>query len=77
MTATSSPPITTVKVTCGANSRDVAPGQTVGQVRKAMTDTMNIPKDAAARVGGNVVDGATVLKSGDQLEFVKPSGVKG
>ena len=72
----------TVKVTCGSNGADHSNliGITVAAARKCLAETMNIPKDADAYVGGQAIEKKeeknVTLKQGDELEFIKEDGQK-
>lgn len=68
-----------VRVIHGANERyfDHLSGKTVGSVRKSLRDAFNIPGDASALIDGKEVGDEFILQSGQNLEFVKQSGVKG
>lgn len=52
-------------------------GKSVGHVRKKLRDVFNISNEAEALIAGESVNDEYVLTEGDQLEFVKSSGVKG
>ncbi|MFC1622382.1 hypothetical protein ACFL1Y_00080 [Patescibacteria group bacterium] len=68
----------TVKIIFGGNSKtDEIVGKKVSDAKKMFAQILNIPKNAKARVNGVVVKGNQVLKAGDKLEFIKPSGRKG
>jgi len=67
-----------IKVVCGANSQEVeVAGKSIGEVRKLLGETLNIPKDAKPVISGDNVSDNYVIKPGDTLEFIKPSGEKG
>lgn len=70
---------TMVNVSCGAASSNFpVVGKTVGQVRDFYREILNIGFDAKAILNGeNEVDNTTILKTGDNLEFIRPAGVKG
>ena len=67
----------TVVVICGANKENVAPGQTIAQVREGLGDALNIPEDAMVLVSGDRMEDTYRLQEGDQVEFIRPSGDKG
>ena len=69
----------TIKVVCGANSREVALERdfSVKDLREIFSNDLGILKDARTFVSGNQVPSNYVLRPGEQLEFVKPSGQKG
>jgi hypothetical protein len=68
-----------VTVTCGANTQPLESldGMTVGELRNRLEDVMNIPNPAQVVVGGCVVNNDYVVKAGDNVEFIKPAGIKG
>lgn len=71
-------PIGSVKLVCGANTQEAAvAGRTVNDIRRDFGEVLNIPPDAQAIISGDNVQGVYVLRSGDTLEFLKPSGTKG
>jgi hypothetical protein len=57
-------------------SADLA-GKSVNEIRGMLEQALNIDPSATPVVDGNQVPGDYVLKNGDVLEFVKPSGTKG
>jgi hypothetical protein len=67
-----------VRVIHGSNDRYYPlNGKNVGDVRKGLKDSFNIPGDAIAEVDGKTVNDEFILESGMSLEFSKISGVKG
>jgi len=52
-------------------------GKTVGQVKAAMAQVMNIPTNAGAVIGSKRVTDDTIIEKGQQVEFIKEAGVKG
>lgn len=52
-------------------------GKTVGDVRKGLKDTFNLPGDANAEVDGKQVGDDFILGAGQNLEFSKAAGTKG
>jgi len=68
-----------VTIMCGVNSlpTDKAVGMSVGDIRKKYRDTLSIPNGARAILDGKPVDDETVVRSGQELEFVKETGEKG
>jgi len=52
-------------------------GKTVGDVRKGLKDTFNLPGDALAEIDGKTVGDDFILGAGQNLEFSKASGTKG
>jgi len=68
-----------VRVVNGANEQyfDNIAGKNVGSVRKSLREVFNIPGDASALVGGKEVQDDFILEGGQNLEFIKESGVKG
>ena len=69
---------TTIRVSCGASSGafDVA-GKSVGAVADFLREVLNIDSLASGIVNGEHVNDNYILKSGDNLEFLKPAGSKG
>jgi len=67
-----------VKVSYGVHSLEVAiAGKSVGEVRQALKEPLNIDPRALALVNGRDVAASYILKQGDQLEFVRLAGEKG
>ncbi len=52
-------------------------GRSVGDVRAALSQALNISPEAIAVVGGVEAGGDHILKAGEQLEFVRLAGEKG
>lgn len=52
-------------------------GRTVAQLREARGDAWNIPADARAYKGRDVLDDNYVVQSGDTVEFHRRMGEKG
>ncbi len=52
-------------------------GKSVGEVRQALKEPLNIDPRALALVNGRNASASLVLKEGDQLEFVRLAGEKG
>ena len=67
-----------VRITHGANDGEFqVVGKTVASVRRSLKTAYNIPDDAQSLIKGKPVSEDYVLKSSDNLEFVKAAGVKG
>ena len=67
-----------VKVSYGVHSLDAAiAGKSVGEVRQALKEPLNIDPRALALINGRDAAASYVLKEGDQLEFVRLAGEKG
>ncbi len=67
-----------VKISYGVHSLEAAiAGKSVGEVRQALKEPLNIDPRALALVNGRDVAASYVLKAGDQLEFVRLAGEKG
>ncbi|MFZ5453935.1 MAG: hypothetical protein ACOZF2_18955 [Thermodesulfobacteriota bacterium] len=67
-----------VRVSYGVHHLDAAiAGKSVGEVRQALREPLNIDPRALALVNGRDVAASYVLKQGDQLEFVRLAGEKG
>ncbi len=69
----------TVRIICGANAQELeySEGLTPRQLHDRLRDVMNIPDKAQYFVTGSQIDPDTPLEPGQQLEFVRPAGVKG
>ena len=69
---------TTIRVTCGASTGAFpVEGKTVGEVGEFLREVLNVDKLSTGLVNGKEVPGDYELKTGDSLEFMKPSGRKG
>ena len=69
---------TNVQVSCGASSgRFPVVGRSVAEVGEFLREVLNVSKLSTGLVNGKEVDGNTILKEGDVLEFLKPAGKKG
>ena len=69
---------TTIRVSCGASSGDfMVVGKSVGAVGEFLREVLNVEKLASGLVNGSSVEDDYILRSGDQLEFLKPAGRKG
>jgi len=69
---------TLVSVSCGASSSNYpVVGKTVSFVKATYREILNIETDSKSVVNGEEVKDSYVLKSGDQLEFVRKAGEKG
>jgi hypothetical protein len=67
-----------VKISYGVHHLEVAvAGKSVGEVRQALKEPLNIDPRALALVNGRDVAASYRLKSGEQLEFVRLAGEKG
>ena len=67
-----------VKISYGVHHLEVAiAGKSVGEVRQALKEPLNIDPRALALINGRDVAASYVLKEGDQLEFVRLAGEKG
>ncbi len=67
-----------VKVTYGVHSLEAGiAGKSVGEVRQALKEPLNIDPRALALVNGRDVASSHILKEGEQLEFVRLAGEKG
>jgi len=68
----------TVTIQSGANESEIAVGgQTVGAVRSALSEILNIPAGAVATVNGERASEDQVLAGGDSLSFKKELAEKG
>jgi len=69
---------TTIQVTCGASTGAFpVEGKTVSEVGEFLREVLNVDKLSTGLINGKEVRGDQVLKNGDSLEFMKPSGRKG
>jgi hypothetical protein len=67
-----------IKVVCGANYEEAeVVGMTVAQAKRALMESLNIPEDSQAIISGDNVNTDYILREGDTLEFIKPSGENG
>ena len=67
-----------VKISYGVHVLTAAiAGKSVGEVRQALKEPLNIDPRALALVNGREASASLVLKEGDQLEFVRLAGEKG
>src|SRR4051812_5508015 len=68
-----------VRVVHGAKDEtfDAVVGRTIGEIRKSLKDSYNIPEDAQALIDGKQVDENTTVQANTTLEFIKQAGVKG
>jgi hypothetical protein len=67
-----------VRISYGVHNLEVAiAGKSVGEVRQALKEPLNIDPRALALVNGRDVAASYLLKEGDQLEFVRLAGEKG
>ncbi len=69
---------TTLRVSAGASSGEFpVVGKTVGAVSEFLREVLNVDTMAQGIVNGKTAESGYVLKSGDNLEFIKPAGQKG
>ncbi len=67
-----------VRVLYGVHSLEAnLVGRTVGDVRQALRQALNISPQAVAVVDGREVEEGFILLAGQQLEFVRLAGEKG
>lgn len=69
-----------VTVLCGVNElkSDAYAGRSIDDVRRELRTPLNIAEGAEARLNQErVADSSTLLRQGDELEFVKSAGEKG
>jgi hypothetical protein len=67
-----------VKISYGVHSLEAGiAGKSVGEVRQALKEPLNIDPRALALVNSRDVAASYLLKEGDQLEFVRLAGEKG
>ena len=65
------------KAISGANDVEVQVGQTVGAIRLANADVLNIADNAEVRLNGQPVNDEYVIQADDTIEFIRPAGSKG
>lgn len=66
------------KVIYGVNELDLdLAGKTVRGIWQALSQVLNIPRDAAVSVNGERAGDDYVVRPGDEIEFQKQAGVKG
>jgi hypothetical protein len=71
-------PLSQVRVLYGVHAIEASlAGRTVGDVRQALRQALNISPQAVAVVDGREVEEGFVLLAGQQLEFVRLAGEKG
>jgi len=69
---------TTLRVSCGASSgKFPVAGKNIKEVGEFLREVLNVDKLSTGLVNGKEVPADYVLKSGDNLEFLKPAGKKG
>ncbi len=61
----------------GIHEREIPAGQTANDVIKQYTKLWKMEDGTAAYCGTEKLDGDTVLKDGQSIEFVKKAGEKG
>jgi len=68
----------TIQVTCGASTAAFpVEGKSVSEVAEFLREVLNVDKLSTGLINGKEVRGDYVLKAGDSLEYMKPSGRKG
>jgi sulfur carrier protein ThiS len=69
---------TAVKVVYGVNelSLDLG-GKSIRGVWKMLEQVLNLPRETTVRVNGQVVADDHIVRPGDEIDFLKPAGVKG
>lgn len=69
---------TMITVSCGASSGNFpVVGKRVGEVSEYLRDALNIDRLSVGVVNGSDVEDSYILKTGDNLEFLKAGGRKG
>ena len=69
---------TAVKVVYGVNelSLDLG-GKSIRGIWKMLEQVLNLPRETTVRVNGQVVADDHIVRPGDEIDFLKPAGVKG
>lgn len=67
----------TISYSADSETSTLFVGRTVGEVRRAQSDALNIPADAKPYVGRQLVDESYVIKPGDVVAFSRRLGEKG
>lgn len=67
-----------VKVVYGVNelNLDLA-GKSIRGIWKMLEQVLNLPRETTVRVNGQVVADDHIVRPGDEIDFLKPAGVKG
>lgn len=69
---------TTIEVTCGANTGNFpVAGKRVGEVAEYLREVLNVTRMSTGLVNGKEKGNDYILKDGERLEFLKPTGKKG
>jgi hypothetical protein len=66
-----------VKYGSNGETDELFVGRTVGELRTARGDALNIPSDARAYKGSTLLNDDYVVQSGDVIEFHRRMGEKG
>jgi sulfur carrier protein ThiS len=69
---------TAVKVVYGVNelSLDLG-GKSIRGIWKMLEQVLNLPRETTVRVNGQIVADDHIVRPGDEIDFLKPAGVKG
>jgi sulfur carrier protein ThiS len=69
---------TAVKVVYGVNelSLDLG-GKSIRGIWKMLEQVLNLPRETTVSVNGQTVADDHIVRAGDEIEFLKPAGVKG
>jgi len=67
-----------VAVTYGVNRivQDLG-GKSIRGIWNLLQQALNLPRETTVRVNGQIVADDHVVQPGDEVEFLKPAGVKG
>lgn len=68
------------RIVCGPNELDNPhfDGKTIEAIKVELREVLNVPEGATVLLNGAPCQScATSLRTGDELEFVKPAGEKG
>jgi hypothetical protein len=69
---------TAVKVVYGVNelSLDLG-GKSIRGIWKMLEQVLNLPRETTVSVNGQKVVDDYIVRAGDEIEFLKPAGIKG
>jgi len=69
---------TTIHVSCGASSGEFpVVGRNIFEISEFLREALNVSRMSVALVNGAEVNDDYIVKSGDNVEYLKPAGQKG